>query len=113
MEERRKSKRLELEVTIQIERLDKEDTTTLKYVKVGVTDISKTGIGFIAKEPLEVESFYDCKLQIWTKEVIDSVIEIVRVNRNADGSYNYGARFIGMTETDALKIEIYQLFNEL
>jgi hypothetical protein len=30
-----------------------------------------------------------------------------------DGGYQYGGSFIGMTETDALKIDIYQIFNEL
>ena len=27
--------------------------------------------------------------------------------------YHYGAVFIGMTDTDALKIDIYQIFNDL
>lgn len=113
MEERRRSKRLDLEVTVQIERLDSDDTTTVKYSKVNVVDISKTGIGFKSAQKLAKGTFYDVKLQIWTKEIIDAVIEIVRVNKEEDGSYRYGAVFIGMTETDALKIEIYQIFNEL
>ena len=33
------------------------------------------------------------------------------VGKREDG-YHYGATFIGMTDTDALKIDIYQLFNE-
>ncbi|SFP94923.1 PilZ domain-containing protein [Lachnospiraceae bacterium XBB1006] len=113
MEERRKNKRLDLEVTVQIERLDVDDTTTVKYSKVDVCDISKTGIGFNSSQKLENNSYYDMKLQIWTKEIINAVIEIVRVKENPDGTFNYGAVFIGMTETDQLKIEIYQIFNEL
>ena len=39
MEEKRKHKRLDLDVEIQLERLDEEGVTTLKYVHVDVTDI--------------------------------------------------------------------------
>ncbi len=110
MEERRRSKRLDLDVQVQIERLDVDDTTTVKYGKVDVFDLSKTGIGFRSSQVLENHSYYDIKLQIWTKEIIETVIEIVRVKDNEDGTFTYGAMFIGMTETDSLKIEIYQIF---
>ncbi len=112
MEERRRCKRLDLDVNVQLERLDQDGVTTFKYVKVDVTDISKTGLGFSCSQELELNSYYDVKLQIWTKEVIDAVIEVVR-SEAGQGGYHYGASFIGMTETDALKIEIYQIFNDL
>lgn len=112
MEERRRSKRLDLDVSVQLERLDTEGMTTLKFIHVDVVDVSKTGIGFTATQKLEAGTYYDMKLQIWTKEVIDAVVEIVRVEENENG-YRYGAIFVGMTETNALKIEIYQLFNEM
>lgn len=47
------------------------------------------------------------------KEVVDAVIEIVRRTDSEEGVYHYGAVFIGMTDTDALKIDIYQIFNDL
>ena len=77
-----------------------------------VTDISKSGIGFDCKKKLEINSYYDAKIQIWTKEVVDAVIQIVRSEEKPDG-FHYGGVFIGMTDTDALKIDIYQIFNEL
>lgn len=112
MEEKRKHKRLDLDVTVQLERLDEEGVTTLKYIHVDVSDISKSGIGFKCRKKLEIGSYYDAKIQIWTKEVVDAVIEIVRCEESAEG-YHYGGVFIGMTDTDALKIDIYQIFNEL
>ena len=112
MEEKRKHKRLDLDVTVQLERLDKDGVTTLKFVHVEITDLSRSGIGFKSNQPLEVGTYYDTKLTIWTKEVIDAVIEIVRRKDGEDG-FEYGAEFIGMTDTDALKIDIYQIFNEL
>ena len=112
MEEKRKHKRLDLDVSIQLERLDEEGVTTLKYIHVDVTDISRSGIGFTATQELETGTYYDTKIQIWTKEVVDAVIEIVR-RKDEEGAYQYGAVFIGMTDTDALKIDIYQIFNDL
>ncbi len=113
MEEKRRSKRLDLDVSIQLERLDEGGITTLKFTHVNVTDISKSGIGFTTKTQLPIGSYFDTKVQIWTKEVVDAVIEIVRVETVEDGLYKYGAVFIGMTDTDALKIDIYQIFNDL
>ena len=50
MEEKRKHKRLDLDVRIELERVDSEDgVTTLKYVHVDTTDISRSGIGFYCK----------------------------------------------------------------
>jgi D-mannonate dehydratase len=112
MEEKRKHKRLDLDVNVQLERLDQAGITTVKYIHVDVTDLSRTGIGFKSQQMLETGTYYDAKIQIWTKEVIDTVIEIVR-RVDKDGGYQYGGIFIGMTETDALKIDIYQIFNEL
>ena len=112
MEERRNGKRLELDVTLELERLDKGGVTTLKFAHVDVVDLSKSGIGFKATQELEVGSFYNTRLQIWTKEIIDSVVKIVRCDKKEDGYY-YGGIFVGMTDTNALKIEIYQMFNEV
>ena len=72
MEERRKHKRLDLEVMVELERLDEESVTTLKYVHVEVTDISRSGLGFKSKADLEIGSYYDTRIQIWTKEVVVS-----------------------------------------
>ena len=112
MDEKRSSRRLDLDVTVELERIDDSDgVTTLKLVHVDITDLSKSGIGFVSKAKLDLGSYYNTKLQIWTKESIEAVIEIVRCVEIEDG-YQYGAKFIGMIESDALKIDIYQLFYE-
>ena len=111
MTEKRRYKRLDLDVSLEMERLDEEGMTTLKYAHVEVKDISRSGIGFTSKQKLEIGSYYDAKIQIWTKEVIDAVIEIVRSDKEGDG-YHYGGVFIGMMDTDALKTDIYQIFND-
>lgn len=113
MEEKRRHKRLELDVNVQLERLDEEGVTTLKYVHVDVTDISRSGLGFSCKKELDIGTYYDTRIQIWTKEVIEAVVEIVRREADGQGGYHYGAVFIGLMDTDALKIDIYQLFNDM
>lgn len=113
MDEKRNSRRLDLDVTVELERIndDSKGVTTLKLIHVDITDMSKSGLGFSTMAELEVGSFYNTKLQIWTKETIEAVIEIVRCEEK-DGKYHYGAKFIGMIESDALKIDIYQIFYE-
>lgn len=111
MEERRRAKRLELDVALEFERLDEGSITTVKYAHVEVHDLSKTGIGFQSKQELEIGSMYNTKMQIWTKETIDTIVKIVRCNKVGD-EYQYGGQFVGMTDPDVLKIEIYQLFND-
>ena len=113
MDEKRRNKRLDLDVSVQLERLDEAGITTLKYIHVDVTDISRSGLGFTSLQEMEVGTYYDTKIQIWTKEVVDAVVEIVRRDKQADGLYKYGCIFIGMTDVDALKIDIYQIFNDL
>ena len=112
MEETRRDKRLDLDVRVQLERLDEEEITTLRFVHVNVKNMSRSGIGFQCSEKLEIGTYYNTEIQIWTKEKIETVLEIVRCSET-DGEYQYGAVFIGMMEKEALKIDIYQMFNEL
>ena len=46
MEEKRKDRRLDLDVSIELERLDQGEMTTLKMMHVVVTDLSSSGMGF-------------------------------------------------------------------
>lgn len=63
MEEKRRHKRLDIDVSVQLERLDEDGVTTLKYCHVDVTDISRSGIGFNAKVPLDIHTYYDTKIK--------------------------------------------------
>ncbi len=112
LDEKRRDRRLDLDVTLELSRVDEADgVTTVKLLHVDVTDLSHGGIGFVANQELQVGSIYNTKLQIWTKEVIDAFIKIARCDKTADG-YSYGATFVGMIESDALKIDIYQIIYE-
>lgn len=109
MEERRKHKRLEIDVQVQLKSLDESGASTVSSVPVEVTDVSHSGLGFCCQAELEVQTYYDTKIQIWTKEILPVVIKIIRKEVLPDGRRKYGCEFIGMTDTDALKIDIYEM----
>ena len=97
-----------MESRLLIKRLDGNEHTK---VDIEIVDVSKTGVGFIAKYPLQIGEVYESYLTIWTKEVLHVFLQIVRMDRKGS-DYIYGAMFIGMTETDAARIAVYQTINE-
>ena len=110
MEEKRNAKRLDLNVTIELSRIDDDDdVTTVRMARVEVVDLSRSGIGFSTKQELKIGGFYNTKIQIWTKDIIEAIIKIVRCKED-NGVYRYGAVFIGMIDKDALKIDVYEMF---
>ena len=112
MEEKRKDRRLDLDVSIELERLDQGEVTTLKMMHVKVTDLSSSGMGFRTANPMDIGSLFDTRIQIWTKEIINTVIRIVRCSKISDDDYQCGATFVGLGSSDALKINIYQMLNQ-
>lgn len=108
MEERRKSKRTELKSKLIMKRLGGDQP---QEVGIDITDLSKSGIGFTCDEPLLIGNVYETFLTIWTKEVIHAFLEIVRIEK-IEGTFAYGAFFVGMPEMDSSRIEVYQTVTE-
>lgn len=109
--EKRRDKRLDLESQIIIKRLDSSEGEASETVDILLKDVSKSGVGFLCNYPLEIGAVYECQLTLWTKEKIHSFIEIVRV-LSKDDTYFYGGIFIGMSEMDIKRIEIYFTFHD-
>ena len=108
MDERRKAKRTSMESRLLIKRLDGEKNNE---VAINITDVSKSGVGFECAEPLTIGEVYESYLTIWTKEVLHAFLRIVRIELKED-AYSYGAVFIGMSEMDSSRIEVYQTIND-
>ena len=104
MEERRKNKRMELESTLTVKRLDSNKELN---VDIEIIDVSKTGVGFTCNEALEIGAVYESNLRIWTQEVLHAFLEIVRIEKSGN-TFIYGAIFIGMPEMDSARIETYE-----
>lgn len=109
MEERRKDKRTELPTNVIIKKM----VGNSKEVEIEVIDLSKSGLGFVCKEKLEIGEVYESFLTIWTKEVIHAFLQIVRIEmQEGMESYLYGASFVGLPELDASRIGVYQTIND-
>lgn len=108
MQDRRRTKRTDLDSKLVIKRLD---GNAGNEVTINIVDVSKKGVGFDCAEPLQIGEVYEAYLTIWTKEVIHAFLQIVRIELKK-GGYGYGAIFIGMPEIDSNRIEVYQSFNE-
>ncbi len=106
MNEKRKAERTELSSKLIIKQLNGNSDT--REVAIEINDVSKNGVGFTCTEKLEIGAVYEGFLTIWTKEVLHCFIEIVRIEKLEDDSFDYGAIFIGMPEMDTQRIEIYQ-----
>ncbi len=107
MEERRSTMRTPLQSTIVAKKLGGNGDAN--EVGIDITDVSKTGVGFTCKMPLEIGTVYEAYLTIWTKEVLHAFVEIVRIEKKED-CFQYGGIFIGMPELDLARIDIYQTF---
>lgn len=111
MEERRKNHRMNLASRLVMKRLD--NPVQGEDVAIEVTDVSKSGVGFICTEILTIGAVYESFLTIWTKEVLHAFLEIVRIEKKEDDIFEYGAIFIGMPEMDAARIETYNTIESL
>lgn len=109
MEDRRKSRRMELSSRLMIKNLNGISESVI----IDVVDVSKTGVGFTSGNALTIGAVYEAFLTIWTKEVLHAFLEIVRIEKIGEGKYNYGAIFIGMPEMDAKRIEVYDTINTM
>lgn len=109
MEERRRNERHALDSTLVIKRLDGQ---AADEVSIDIVDVSKTGVGFTCNEPLTIGAVYESYLQIWTKETLHAFLEIVRIVKD-NGTFNYGAIFIGMPEMDMSRIGVYETVEKM
>lgn len=116
MQERRRSNRMKIDVSIKLDPVKSGDADISRLKKeeftVDVVNISKDGLAFTTEEKLELNTYYDTNIVLWTKETFESVIEIVRMENYGEGPTLYGCRFIGIMPSDQLKIQIYEMVNE-
>lgn len=114
-QERRKANRMEINVTIQLNSVKNKgnlDDLKKEAFVVDVVNISKDGLAFRSSEKLELNTFYDTTVLLWTKEKFQTVVEIVRMENYGEEETLYGCRFIGIMPSDQLKIQIYEMVND-
>lgn len=114
MQERRASNRMDINVKIKLNVIKTQNISNLRTDEfdVDVINVSKDGLGFCTSEKLELSTFYDTTVVLWTKESFDTIIEIVRVENYGDVLNLYGCKFIGINSSDRLKIQIHEMLME-
>lgn len=105
MKEKRENRRIDMECQLVVNRIDngKEGEIT-----IDVQDVSRNGMGFISNQALEIDSVYEAHVTIWTKEVIHTLLRIVR-STVCEGGFLYGSVFVGLSEVDAFRIAVYDM----
>lgn len=97
--ERRKDKRLQVNIQLDISELFKQDNIKVKNIDapIEVTNISKSGIGFQSKSTLPLGYYFNAKISLGNvASSLYTVIHIIRCDEVEDGIYIYGCEFVGM-----------------
>lgn len=98
MEEKRRAKRMKVDMRLEISNLFKQDNVVIKNIDapIRVANISKSGIGFESKADLPVGYYFNAKIELGGSEnALFAVIQIIRSEKREDGMF-YGCQFIGM-----------------
>ncbi|QHQ61280.1 PilZ domain-containing protein [Anaerocolumna sedimenticola] len=99
MEDKRRSKRLQVNLNLDISSLFKQDNVRVDHIDapIEVINISKDGIGFKSKSVLPVDYYFNAKLELGdVSSCLYSVVKIIRQDAENVGTYTYGAEFVGM-----------------
>lgn len=109
--EQRRDKRIDVDIKILMEPIGGE-VDGRKAFYADVVNVSKSGVGFTTPFQLEDNSFYKARLVFQTKESVDTIIETVRHEDMNQPMIRYGGKFIGISEKDQFKIEVFRMFAE-
>lgn len=111
--EKRHYKRLDIDVTISLNKLANNsfDNETTDSIEVEAVNISKGGMAFITDRELNINSICDTKVILPNKDCIDCIINILRKTVEDDGRFMYGCTFVGMNQSDQFKIDVYDMIS--
>jgi hypothetical protein len=100
--EKRRSKRLNIDLTLNISNLFKQDNVTISGINepIHVINISKGGIGFKTTATLPIGYYFNAKIKLGDDEsVLYTVVRILRSELLADEECKlYGAEFVGRAD---------------
>lgn len=100
--EKRRSKRLNIDLTLTISNLFKQDNVTISGINepIHVVNISKGGIGFKTAATLPIGYYFNAKIKLGDEDsLLYTVVRIVRSELDSDENCTvYGAEFVGRAE---------------
>lgn len=109
MSEKRRAKRLPVDIMLRVEMLYKQDHIKLEAVNetIEVTNISKTGIGFRSTTELPIDFYFNAKITIDEEKFFFSVVKIIR-KELTDGQWHFGCEFVGLADVLSGCIDDYE-----
>ena len=110
MHDRRRSTRMDLQVTLLLREVGK--SASQGVINVEVFDISQGGIGFNCDFALSTGTTYEADIHIWTGDIIHAFVEVIRCMKSDDGRFKCGGVFIGMPEADWCRIRVYETYQK-
>lgn len=99
MEEQRKNVRVPVKMNLEVSDIFKQDNVRVSNINapIEITDISRGGVGFVAKSILPVGYYFNARLEFENNHnALNCVIQIIRQHKTEDGLYRYGCVFVGM-----------------
>ncbi|MBP1754232.1 MAG: PilZ protein [Firmicutes bacterium] len=110
MKDRRKYKRLPIELHLEVDEVFKQDHIVIKDLNasVSVTDISRSGIGFISEGSLPLGYYFRGRINLGDGDFFYVVLQIVRAHISENSYKIYGAEFVGLAPFLADKVDKYE-----
>jgi PilZ domain. len=111
MEEKRHSRRMPIELNLEISSLFKQENVRVDdvHAPIEVFNISKTGIGFKSTSVLPLNYYFNAKLALGDAEsILYCVVRIVRAEAGNDDKTIYGCEFVGLAPVLTSIIEEYE-----
>ena len=99
MQDKRRSKRLPIQLELVVSKLFMQEASATVELNeaIRVVDVSKRGIGFVSKNELPLNYYFNARLELGSQEnSLYCVVKIIRRNQKEDGTYSYGCEFVGM-----------------
>lgn len=111
MDERRKSRRLPVTLSLEISNLYKQDNVQVSNLNapVEVINVSQTGIGFVTESILPLGYYFNANINLGDSEdTLRCVVEIIRSQMLENNKTLYGCEFVGMAEVLSYVFEEYE-----
>lgn len=114
MREKRKAKRTGFEKNSKVMRINNTSKALDEEAfEVQITNLSKGGIAFKSEEEFDVDTLLSANVVLWRKETFDTIVKIVRIDKDAHGKNIYGCAFVGIAGDNEARIDVYQIVNEV
>ena len=99
MEEKRRYKRLPIQLNLEVSEVFKQDNNVVADLnaEIHVFDISKAGIGFTTSTYLPEGYYFNATITFENSDQkLLTVVKILNIYETEDGVYRYGCEFVGL-----------------